>query len=66
MEPLQHPVGLVADGTQMDGHIFLLTQRVFQRGVGHSGHDGVGVRIAVPGHIDLVHTRKLLCENFPL
>ena len=66
MEPLQHPVGLVADGTQMDGHILLLTQRVFQRSVGHGGHDGVGVRIAVSGHIDLVHTRKLLCEKFPL
>ena len=66
VEPLQHPVCLVADGAQMDGHILLLAQRVFQRGEGHGGHDGVGIRVAVPGDIDLVHTRLLLCAKIPL
>ena len=57
MEALQHPVRLIADGAQMDGHIFLFAQCVFQRGVGHGGHDGVGVRVAVSGDVYLVHTQ---------
>ena len=55
-EVLQHPVGLVADGAQMHRHILLLAQRVLQRRIGHGGHNGVGIRIAMAGHIDLVHT----------
>ena len=55
MEPLQHAVGLIADGPQMHRHVLLLAQCVFQGGIGHGGHDGVRVRIAVSGNIDLVH-----------
>ena len=55
-EALQHPVGLVTDGAQMHRHILLFAQCVLQRGVGHGGDDGVGIRVAVAGHIDLVHT----------
>ena len=55
MEPLQHTVGLIADGPQMHRHVLLLAQCVFQGGIGHGGHDGVRVRIAVSGNIDLVH-----------
>ena len=54
-EALQHPVGLVADGAQMHRHILLFAQRILQRGIGHGGHDGICVGIAVSGHIDLVH-----------
>ena len=53
---LQHAVGLVADGAHMHRHILLLPQRVFQCRVGQGGHYGVGIRVAVSGHIDLVHT----------
>ena len=66
LEPLQHPVRLVADGAHVHRRVFLLAQRVFQRGIGHGGHDGVGVRIPVPDHIDLVHTHVLLCAKITL
>ena len=63
VEAFQHPVRLVADRSQMYRHILLLAQRVLQRGVGHGGHNGVGIRVAVTGHIDLIHRQLLLCEK---
>ena len=55
METLQHTVGLVADRAQVHRHVLLLAQGVFQGGESHGGNDGVGIRVAVAGHIDLVH-----------
>ena len=66
METLQHTVGLVADRAQVHRHVLLLAQGVFQGGESHGGNDGVGIRVAVAGHIDLVHTFQApFSESFP-
>ena len=59
-EAAEHTVSLVADGAQMGGHIAVFPQCVFQRGIGHGCHDGVGIGVAVTGNIDGVHRQSLL------
>ena len=47
--------GLVAELAQPGGHILPVPHGVAQGGVGHGGDNGVGVRVAVSGDVDLVH-----------
>ena len=55
-EAVQHNLGFVADLAQPCGLILPPAQRVFQRGIGHGGNDGVCVRIAVSGDKDGIHS----------
>ena len=54
-EPVQYDLSLVGNMTQAGGLVFPVAQCVSQGGIGHGGHDGVGVRIAMTGNIDLIH-----------
>ena len=56
---IQQALGLVIDAAQAHSLIFPIAQGVAQMRVGHGGYDGVGIRVAVPGHIDFTHRRTL-------
>ena len=53
----QNGPGLVAELAQPGGDILPVSYSIAQGGVGHGGDDGIGVRVAVAGHIDLIHKR---------
>ena len=57
---VQNDLGLVADLAQAGGLVLPLAQGVFQGGVGHGRHDGVGVRVAVSCNINGIHAVVLL------
>ena len=66
-EPVQHCLGLVTDLPQPGGAVLPLPQGVFQRCIGHGGHNGVRIRVAVAGNIYLIHvTRTFLMVKFRL
>ena len=51
-EAVEHELCLVAEVAETGGDKFPVAQGVAQRGVGHGGNDGVGVRVAVSGDIN--------------
>ena len=51
----QHQLGLVGNGAQAGGFVFTIAKRVTQGGIGHSGDDGVGIRISVTGNVNRIH-----------
>ena len=63
-EIVQDALGLVADLAQPHRHIVPVAHGVAQRRVGQGGHDGVRVRVAVTGNVDLVHRVILLLRYF--
>ena len=54
-KPLQNKSCFVADMAKTGGDKFPVAQRIAEGGIGHGGNDGVGIRVAVTGHIDWIH-----------
>ena len=55
-EFVQNGFRLIADLAQAGGAVLPLPQSVFQCGVGHGGYDGVGIRVAMAGNVNFVHS----------
>ena len=60
MKAVEDQLGFVAEMAQAGGGILALSGGVAQSGVGHSGDNGVRIRIPVAGDIDLFHGFLLL------
>ena len=59
-EPLQHDLGLLGGIAEAGCLIFPVAAGISQRGIGHGGHNGIGVRISVSGDINGIHKNASL------
>ena len=59
VELVEHPLGLIGHVTEAGRHIFPVAERVAQRRIGDSRHNGVGVRVLVSGDIDRVFYNRV-------
>ena len=62
-EPVQHQLGLVRHPAQAGGLILPVSQGAAQCCVGHSRHDRICIRVAVPGNINRVHDCLLSVDS---
>ena len=54
-EQIQHNLGFVGHMAQAGGLILPISHGVPQGGVGHGRHNGVGVRVPMPGYVNGIH-----------
>ena len=59
VELVEHTLGLIGDVAEAGRHIFPVAERVAQRRIGDSRHNGVGVRVLVTGDIDRVFYNRV-------
>ena len=62
-EPVEDQLRLVRDVAEARGDIVALADGVLQRGIGHRGNDGVGIRVAVAGDVDGIHNSLLTARS---
>ena len=54
-EAVEHELRLVADVAETGGAVLPVAECIAQRGVGHGGDDGVGIRIPMAGDVNGIH-----------
>ena len=63
-ETVQQLLGLVVDGADAHGTVIAIPHGIAQIGIGDGGNDGIGIRVAVPGHIDIGQRRTSFAVDF--
>ena len=62
-EAVQQLLGLVVDGADAHRAVVAIPHGVAQVSIGDGGDDGVGIRVAMPGHIDIGQRKTSFASN---
>ena len=62
-EMIQQALGLIVDGADAHGLVLPVAKGVAQLGIGHGGDDGIGIRVAVAGNVNIAHGSLLIAVS---